>query len=226
MNKRRLQFNSYQALMQTPRCPHHNVQEHEDNGSGGIIRDEDTRTLCFIGNIDWQQLANFHTALIDFLKKPKPITIFICSYGGFVSEATAIYDLIKTSSVPITTIGYGYLESGGLLIYLAGHKRLLLPQARFMFHWAVESGHSELDQDFLKRESGYLLPINQAIKKMIKENTKLSPNQINTFLHDFKTLSAEEAVRYGLAHEIVQTFQKYPQKSKQKRCAKKVIRSS
>lgn len=217
MNKRRLQFNSYQALMQTPPCPHHGTQEHDYDESGGIFHDEDTRTICLIGNIDWKQLANLHGVLLDFFKKPRPITLFICSYGGFVSEATAIYDLIKTSPVPITTIGYGYLESGGLLIYLAGHKRLLLPHARFMFHWAVQGVHSELDQDFLKREGGYLLPINQAIKKIIKENTKLSTRQINTFLHDFKTLSAEEAIRYGLAHEIIHTLPKYQTNIKEKR---------
>lgn len=214
MNKARVFWRSRKTKSQDD----HDTEKYEYNdSSGGIIRDDDTRTISFIGYIDEKQLADFHATLLDFFKRPDPITLFICSRGGYVSETTAIYDLIKTSPVPITTIGYGHLESGGLLIYLAGHKRLLLPQARFMFHWAVANGNYELDKDFLKRANGYFPPLNQAIKKIIKEKTKLSTRQINVFLHDFKTLSAEEAKRYGLAHEIINALPANFPKSKRKK---------
>lgn len=185
----------------------HNAEEYEfSDSSGGIIRDDDTRTICLIGDIDDKQLANFHATLLDFFKKQDPITLFICSHGGCTSETTAIYDLIKTSPVPITTVGYGYLESGGLIIYLAGHKRLLLPQARFMFHWAVANVCNKMDQDSYQRETPYVIGINQAMEDIIKINTKLSTRKIKKFMHDFKVLSAKEAMNYGLAHEIIHTF--------------------
>ncbi|MBU6415174.1 ATP-dependent Clp protease proteolytic subunit [Patescibacteria group bacterium] len=214
MNKARLFWHSRKTRSQDK----HETEEYGySDDSGEIIHDEKTRTIGFIGGINQKQLANFHTSLFDFFKKSKPITLFICSYGGDISAATAIYDLIKMSPVPITTIGYGHLASGGLIIYLAGSKRLLLPQTRLIFHWAVGDSHNELDEDFLKRESGYFLNINQALKKIIEENTKLSARQIKKFMHDFKTLSAEEAVRYGLAHEITRTLPVNFQKPKRKK---------
>lgn len=214
MNKARLFLRSRKTKSQND----HETEEYNYNDSGGgIIRDDGARTICLIGYIDEKQLANFHAALFDFFKKPDPITLFICNHGGCVSETAAIYDLIKTSPVPITTVGYGYLESGGLIIYLAGHKRLLLPQARFMFHWAVAQVHGEMDQDSYRREIQYVLGINQAMGKIIKENTKLSARQIKKFIHDFKMVSAEEAVRFGLAHEIIRTLPVNFPKSKRKK---------
>lgn len=214
MNKARLFLGSRKIKLQDD---HETEECNFNDDGGGIIRDDDTRTICIIGIIDEKLLANFHAALFDFFKKPEPVTLFICNHGGCVSETAAIYDLIKTSPVPITTVGYGYLESGGLIIYLAGHKRLLLPQARFMFHWAIGQVHGEMDQDSYGRETAYVFGINQAMRKIIRENTTLSTEQIKTFMHDFKVLSAEEAVRHGLAHEIIHTFPINLRKTKRKK---------
>lgn len=214
MNRTRLFLRSRKIRLQDDR----ETEEHENNNAGGgIIRNDDTRTICLIGCIDERQLADFHATLFDFFKQPEPITLFICSHGGCTSETAAIYDLIKTSPVPITTIGYGYLESGGLIIYLAGGKRLLLPQARLMFHWAVGNVCSEMDQDSYGRETAYVSGINRAMKNIFKTNTKLSEQQIKTFMHNSKVLSAEEAVRWGLAHEIIHTLPVNFPKSKRKK---------
>ena len=82
-------------------------------------------------------------------KKKKELLLMICSEGGGVDNAFALIDVIKSSAIPIKTVGLGCIASSGLLIFLAGHKgrRVLTPNTSILSHqysWGVEGKAHEL----------------------------------------------------------------------------------
>lgn len=63
-----------------------------------------------------------------------PITLRIMSPGGELSTMFALYHTIVNSKVPVHTINMCDCHSAAFLIFLAGHKRTMLPDARFVAH--------------------------------------------------------------------------------------------
>ena len=55
-------------------------------------------------------------------KKKKELLLMICSDGGSMENAFALIDVMKSSSIPVKTVGLGSIASSGLLIFLAGTK--------------------------------------------------------------------------------------------------------
>ena len=53
-------------------------------------------------------------------KKHKELLLMVCSNGGNISEAFALIDVMRSSKIPVKTVGLGCIASCGLLIFLAG----------------------------------------------------------------------------------------------------------
>ena len=82
-------------------------------------------------------------------KKKKELLLMVCSEGGSVEDAFALIDVMKSSSVPIRTVGLGVIASAGLMIFLAGHagRRVLTPNTSILSHQysnSHEGKHHEL----------------------------------------------------------------------------------
>jgi ATP-dependent Clp protease protease subunit len=66
--------------------------------------------------------------------KVKHLKFIICSNGGEMSPAFALIDTIKSSKIPIHTVGLGVIASAGLLLFIAGENfSLLLPFCQYVF---------------------------------------------------------------------------------------------
>lgn len=82
-------------------------------------------------------------------KKLKELLLMICSNGGSIEEAFALIDVMKSSKIPIKTVGLGSIASCGLLIFLAGSRgrRILTPNTSILSHqfsWESEGKAHEL----------------------------------------------------------------------------------
>ena len=82
-------------------------------------------------------------------KKKKELLLMISSEGGSVDTAFALTDVIKSSAIPVKTVGLGTIASSGLLIFMAGHRgrRMLTPNTSILSHqysWGVEGKAHEL----------------------------------------------------------------------------------
>ena len=69
-------------------------------------------------------------------KKYKELLLMICSDGGHLEDAFALIDVMRSSKIPIKTVGLGSIASSGLLIFLAGTKgrRVLTPNTSILSH--------------------------------------------------------------------------------------------
>lgn len=82
-------------------------------------------------------------------KKHKELLLMVCSNGGNISEAFALIDVMKSSKIPVKTVGLGCIASCGLLIFLAGTRgrRVLTPNTSVLSHqfsWDVGGKAHEL----------------------------------------------------------------------------------
>lgn len=82
-------------------------------------------------------------------KKKKELLLMICSEGGDTSAAFALIDVMRSSTVPIKTVGLGCIASSGLLIFIAGTRgrRILTPNTSILSHqfsWYNEGKAHEL----------------------------------------------------------------------------------
>lgn len=162
----------------------------------------------FMGDVDSESML----PIIEWIlhenyivkKKKKELILMICSRGGDMEEAFALIDVMKSSIIPIKTVGLGQIASCGLLIFLAGTqgRRVLTPNTSILSHqysWGSDGKHHELFA--ITKEFGLaqqrMLNHYQATTGLDLETIKtrlLPPNDV--------WLSAEEAQDLGICDHI------------------------
>ncbi len=141
-------------------------------------------------------------------ERPNEITLVINSPGGSVHAAFALIDTMKGSAIPIKTVGLGLIASCGILTFMAGTKgkRLITPNTSILSHqysWGSQGKEHEL----FARVREYELSTERMIEHY-KKCTGLKEKQIREVLLPPQDvwLSAEDAVKYGIADKIVNTY--------------------
>ena len=140
-------------------------------------------------------------------KEPDPIKLYISTQGGNADDMFAIYDVIELvkRTVPIQTIGLGKVMSAGVLLLAAGTKgkRKIARHARVMIHNVI-TGHSG-GLFHVANELGEAENIQQMYINAIAENSNLTVKQLRRMVKTGQNiyLSAEEAIKYGIADELM-----------------------
>ena len=85
----------------------------------GEVDDENCRPV-----IEWILHENYIAK-----KKRSELLLMICSEGGEMGAAFALIDVMRSSVIPIKTVGLGMIASAGLLIFISGTpgRRVLTP---------------------------------------------------------------------------------------------------
>jgi ATP-dependent Clp protease protease subunit len=151
--------------------------------------------------IEWILYENFA------VKKKKPeLQLIVCSNGGDTSAAFALIDIMRSSTIPIKTVGLGVIASAGLLVFIAGTqgKRVLTPNTSILSHqfswWSEGKVHELIAQvkeyQLLHRRmvEHYKLCTNLALDK-IKEKL-LPPEDVY--------LDSQEALNLNLCDYIAE----------------------
>ena len=168
----------------------------------------DAGMYVFMGEVDHENIK----PIIEWVlhenyvskKKKKELLLMICSEGGDMGSAFALIDVMRSSNIPIKTVGLGCIASAGLLIFIAGHKdrRILTPNTSILSHqfsWSSEGKAHELFATMREFE------LTQARMLAHYEScTGLDPDQIRKHLLPPQDiwLSAEEALRLGICDHI------------------------
>lgn len=135
---------------------------------------------------------------------PKPITLYIHSFGGDISQAMAFVDLVQTSHVPVITVAMGAAMSSGLLIFLAGKKRFLFPHSALLIHGGYSSLSGTTDQ--VEKAQKFTKKQDEQIKAYILGKTKIAPAMYNKHKREDWFILADEAIELGIADAIVNNF--------------------
>jgi ATP-dependent protease ClpP protease subunit len=130
--------------------------------------------------------------------------LLISSPGGTVFHGLSAYNFLKGIPAEIITHNFGSVDSAGALLYCAGSKRLSVPHARFLLH-GVSAGFPErtsLEEKQLEERLKSLKIDIENIAGVIAASTGKSEDDVIRDMRERTTLNPEEAVKYGLVHEI------------------------
>jgi ATP-dependent Clp protease protease subunit len=173
------------------------TQALADNGMFVLMGEIDTESCK--PAIEWILHQNFVVK-----KRRKELLLLICSEGGNVETAFALIDVMRSSSVPIKTVGLGQIASAGLLIFLAGStgRRVLTPNTSILSHqfsWGSDGKAHELFATIKEFEL-----VQKRMLNHYKSTTGLDEAIIKTALlppHDV-WLTAEEALSLNVCDAI------------------------
>src|SRR3989344_1315458 len=136
------------------------------------------------------------------------ISLFLCSGGGDVNSALAVYEFVRHILRPkLQTVALGELCSIAPLLYLMGDNRVITPETTLWFHHIGRKIDDKVRIDTLDVErmhEDFMLD-ERKYSRIIEERTdcKTSSEEARSLFRNKKTLDAKEAVKLGFAHEIV-----------------------
>jgi ATP-dependent Clp protease protease subunit len=178
------------------------------------------RNLFFTKQVDQDSIAELTKSIIniwehdEYLKKlyslhgleykPKPIKIYIDSYGGYVYQCFGLLSVMERCKTSIHTIVTGTAMSCGFMILISGHKRFAHKLSTPLYHqvssWAVgETKKLEEDLEETKR-------LQKMLEKITLDKTNIKKKRLKE-VYEKKIdwyMSSEEALGLGVVDEILE----------------------
>ena len=160
----------------------------------------DVTETTMIPLVEWILAANLSN------KPQKELTLGICSPGGDLNACFALIDVMKGSRIPIKTIGMGMIASCGLLMFISGTKgkRILTPNTSILSHQYSWGSYGK-EHELFARVREFELS-SERMMEHYKKCTGMTEKKIREILLPAEDvwLSAEEAVKHGIADKIVE----------------------
>jgi ATP-dependent Clp protease, protease subunit len=169
--------------------------------------------IIFLGTQVDDTSANLIMAQLLHLESEDPdkdINLYINSPGGSVTALLGIYDTMQYIHADVSTTCLGFAASAAAVILAGGAtgKRFVLPHSTVLLHQPSGGAQGQsADIDIQARE---ILRLRKLVNEILARHTGQPFERItNDTDRDF-ILSAEEAVAYGLADEILSSRQVVP----------------
>ena len=152
--------------------------------------------------------AKTRKQVLPQLAHKDPIKFLISTFGGNAVDMFGIYDsmrMVKDGGVEVHTVGSGKVMSAGVLLLAAGTKgkRTIGQNCRVMVHPVVGGAHGPSHD--IQNEVEEILQTQKQYVECLAKETKLSISRLNKLISEKRNiyLSAEEAVKFGIADKIV-----------------------
>lgn len=159
------------------------------NGDGQVDIDGEIGESLFWGGYSFNQLK------YDLQQVTGDIVVNIKSYGGDLFEALAMYDYLRALKNNVTTRIVGATASSGTVIALAGDKRLIAPNARYLIHKPMVGVMGNSDE--LRAALDTLDSLDRQMVNLYTGRTRLSDTETLELMVANKWLSAEQALQMG-----------------------------
>jgi ATP-dependent Clp protease protease subunit len=163
------------------------------------------RVITLYGAIDETKANETCKKIMEMSYRSKAtIKLYISSEGGFLLDALSIIEAIKMSPAPVKTIGLGYCLSAAALILAAGYPgyRALGANSWVLLH-ELSAGLSEDKLHDLKMSFDWLARIEEQSTRMLADFTGQDYSYLKKIMEKDFTLSAEEALEFGLVDMII-----------------------
>jgi ATP-dependent protease ClpP protease subunit len=169
----------------------------------GVVQKEIYIQLCDI--ISEQTIKSLMNLIINEIAKGvNHFVILLSSPGGNVFWGLTAYNFLKGVPAQIDTHNMGSIDSIAGVLFCAGQKRYSVPHGRFMMHgvgFDVPQG-VRFDEKSLDERMKALKMDAENIVGVIAANTGKTEDEIRKALYEGTVLNPEQAVAFGLVHEI------------------------
>ena len=145
--------------------------------------------------------------VVEQLGHRDPVKFLVSTFGGNAVDMFGIYDTVKMlqeNGIEIHTVGSGKVMSAGVLLLACGTKgkRVIGKNCRVMVHPVVGGAHGPSHD--IQNEVEEILQTQQQYVECLANEKKLSISRLNKLISEKRNiyLSAEEAVKFGIADKI------------------------
>jgi ATP-dependent Clp protease, protease subunit len=151
-----------------------------------------------VANVVMAQLLH-----LEFASPDREIGLYINSPGGSFSAMTTIYDTMQFIRPDVATICMGQAASAAAVLLASGApgKRAVLPHAKVVLQQPASQARGALPD--LAVQAREVSRIRSAMEEILSEHTGHSMAKIRSDTDRDLTLTAEEAVSYGLADRVL-----------------------
>jgi ATP-dependent Clp protease protease subunit len=165
-----------------------------------------TERIIFLGTEIDDGVANVIMAQLLHLEFASPdvdINLYINSPGGSFSAMTAIYDTMQFIRPDVATTCMGQASSAAAVLLAAGTpgKRTVLKHAKVLLHQPSAEARGTLPD--LAVQAKEVARIRDDMEEILSRHTGHPVARIRQDTDRDKTFSAQEAVDYGLADEVI-----------------------
>ena len=168
-----------------------------------------SRSISLFGEINRDNALLLISQLLHLEEEDseEPVTIWLNTDGGSVTDGLAIYDAIVNASFPVLVYTTGLCASAGLIILSAADYRYASQSCTFYYHQpvmdhvAVNSGK---DMDEVQRYYNYN---KDKMDKIIRERAKMKKTVWNKNFQGRTTFyfSSDEALEFKLIDKIAES---------------------
>jgi len=134
----------------------------------------------------------------------RKFTILVSSGGGNVYSGISAYNYLKGIPAEVNTHNFGTASSVALVLFCAGKKRYSVPHGVFLMHGVQTNFPKETsleEKQLEERLLGLKLDV-ENIAGIIATESGKNEDEVMGDISERKTLNPEDAVKYGLVHEI------------------------
>jgi ATP-dependent Clp protease protease subunit len=153
-------------------------------------------------NQDDEEIAKIF-AVYDLEYKPKPIMLYIDSYGGYVYQCMGLLGIMRSSKAPIHTVVTGCAMSCGFLISITGHRRFGYPKSTYLYH-QVSGGAvgkaKDMEEDVIET-----LRLQKMLEEHTLEYTKITAKKLEKVYKGKRDwyIDTEEALKLRIIDEVI-----------------------
>lgn len=163
------------------------------------------RKIFLEGEIDSESACEFVKKLLYLCLEDseQPIDIMINSVGGGIQSGLFIYDILQSCRTPLRMFCMGTAFSMAAVIFTSGKTRYMFPNSELMLHEPLISNGLGGSASSVRSVSDSLLESKDKINRILSKHTGKTPEEIEEATRFDHYFSPEEAIRFGLADEII-----------------------
>jgi ATP-dependent Clp protease protease subunit len=141
--------------------------------------------------------------IYGFKYKPKPIKLFIDSYGGEVYPMMGLVGVIEQSKTPIHTIAIGAQMSCAFMILISGHKRFAYEHATPMYHQVSDDFKGTVKSIKENLKEGKRLQ--KWFENVVLLKTNITKKKLKNIFSKKKDyyMDCKEALCFGVIDEVI-----------------------
>lgn len=132
-----------------------------------------------------------------------PITIYINSPGGSITDGLAIYDVMNKIKCPVITVCVGMAASMAAFLLSCGSrgKRYCLPNSTVMIHQPIGGVQGQAAE--IKIVATRILNLYDKLAEIMSKNSFIDKETMKEALDRDNYLTSEEALKMGLVDKII-----------------------
>ncbi len=168
--------------------------------------DTRTRTIYFIDEVTQEGAAEFVKNIRTLDRTPhRPIKVILSTEGGDVDAGILMYQSMKLCKSKIIIEAFGQVESIGVLLLQAGHRRIVGPMTTLMDHEGAVTATDLAPDEAYQTVEAYRQQfdtISDEIYERVSSKSKITRKEFDTKVRSSYCLSGTDIVDAGYADEV------------------------